>query len=264
MMRSSTGKNIGIVVLMLVVLTSVSSVFAICRGNIDSLLLRNYDGSIGDKYPVRMTIIINGDRINGVYCYASQLRSITLRGRIINSKGFEMDEFDDAGRLTGHFDGEFPEKDPRGRFGNSELQCEVMTGLWYRDGDISKYLPFYLTLESETSGTLQHRYTGAGADNDELIERNAARFCKAVKQGERKRVASLISYPLTVHIGKSYRKMQNAGVLIRNYDAIFTPSYIEAITKAIPKFMFVRDEGIMLGSGEVWFGPDGKVIAINN
>jgi hypothetical protein len=27
--------------------------------------------------------------------------------------------------------------------------------------------------------------------------------------------------------------------------------------------MFVRDQGIMLGNGEVWFGADGKVIALN-
>jgi hypothetical protein len=28
--------------------------------------------------------------------------------------------------------------------------------------------------------------------------------------------------------------------------------------------MFVRDVGAMLGSGQVWFGADGKVTALNN
>ncbi|NTU52695.1 MAG: hypothetical protein HGA97_03140 [Chlorobiaceae bacterium] len=240
------------------------SASAICRGDSDTVLLRNYEGTVGDKYPVRMTIIINGDRIEGVYCYASQLRSIGLRGRLIDGRRFEMDESDAGGKVTGHFEGEFTEKDPRGTFGASELQCEVMTGWWNKDGDPSNKLPFYLTLESQTGGTLEHRYSAAGADHDELIERNAQRFCAAVKQGDRKTVAALITYPVKVHIGKGDRKMKNAGMLIRNYDALFTLRYVEAITKAIPKFMFVKSEGIMLGSGEVWFGPDGKVIAINN
>ena len=32
----------------------------------------------------------------------------------------------------------------------------------------------------------------------------------------------------------------------------------------MPRNMFVRDEGAMLGGGSVWFGADGKVIAFGN
>jgi hypothetical protein len=263
-MKSFIGSIIRIAALIVVASMYAATAFAFCGNGADSLLLRNYDGTIGDRYPVRMTIVISDNRIEGVYCYASQLKSIGLRGRIIDGRRFEMDEFDARGRLSGHFAGEFPEKDPRGKFGASKLQCEVMTGWWHGQGGESAKLPFYLALESETGGTLDHRYRAAGAENDALIERNAQRFCMAVKQGDKKTVASLIAYPLKVRIGKVYRRMPNAGTLIRNYDAIFTPAYVKAIAKSIPKFMFVRDQGIMLGSGEVWFGPDGKVIAVNN
>jgi len=43
-----------------------------------------------------------------------------------------------------------------------------------------------------------------------------------------------------------------------------TPEFQKAIASAVPRNMFVRDLGIMLGGGEVWFGPDGDVIALNN
>ena len=36
------------------------------------------------------------------------------------------------------------------------------------------------------------------------------------------------------------------------------------IKSDVPRLMFARDQGVMLGGGEIWFRPDGKVIAINN
>lgn len=235
-----------------------------CRGDKDSQLLRNYDGIVGDTSHVRMTITVNDHQIKGVYCYASQLMNITLRGRIFDGSRFVIDAFDSSERSIGRFDGEFPTKDPRGKFGDSELQCEVMVGTWYAGGNSSETLPFYLTLESETGGTLENRYSAAGAADDGLVDRNARRFWEAVKRGDKQTVASLVKYPITIYTKKGYTKIRNAESLIRNYDVIFTPDYVDAISKAVPKNMFVRDQGIMLGSGEVWFGPDGKVITLNN
>ena len=235
-----------------------------CRGDKDSQLLRNYDGTIGDTSHVRMTITVNDHQIKGVYCYASQLMNITLRGRIFDGSRFVIDAFDSSERSIGRFDGEFPAKDPRGKFGDSELQCEVMVGSWYARDRSSEKLPFYLTLESETGGTLENRYSVAGAADDKLIDRNAQRFWEAVKRGDKYTVGTLVKYPITIYTKKGYKKIRNAESLIRNYDVIFTPDYVDAISKAIPKNMFVRDQGIMLGAGEVWFGPDGKVITLNN
>jgi hypothetical protein len=45
---------------------------------------------------------------------------------------------------------------------------------------------------------------------------------------------------------------------------VFTPKFVEAILDSTPRYMFVRDEGAMLGSGWVWFGADGKATALNN
>lgn len=249
--------------LLAVSLCFAASVFGVCRGDHGGSLLRNYDGTIGDRYHVRMTMTVTGNVITGMYCYASQLKNISLRGRIIDGTRFEMDEFDASNSMTGHFEGEFPEKDPRARFGDSKLQCEVMVGWWSGAGKDDEKLPFYLAMESETGGSLESRYSVAGAADDGQVERHAERFWKAVLRGDKTTVASLVRYPITIHTAQGHRKMHNAEALVRNYDRVFTPRYTEAIAKAIPKYMFVRDEGVMLGTGEVWFGADGRVITLN-
>jgi hypothetical protein len=243
-----------------------ASAFGICVGDTDTTCqsLRHYDGTIGDSYRVRLTIAITGNEIEGVYFYATQLKDIPIRGKIVDGARFVMDELDSRGNVTGHFEGEFPERDPRGKFGSSKLQCEVMVGWWFgKDGAATK-LPFYLTLEGETGGTLTNQYAPAGAPDDELVHRNARCFWEDVKQGDKKTVASLISYPIRVNFKKGPRRIRSARELVENYDAIFSSRYVDAISKALPRNMFVRDQGIMLGRGEVWFGPDGKVIALNN
>jgi hypothetical protein len=49
---------------------------------------------------------------------------------------------------------------------------------------------------------------------------------------------------------------------VKQYDTLITPSTRAAIIDDIPRYMFVRDEGIMLANGIVWFGADGKVISL--
>jgi hypothetical protein len=239
--------------------TPVTSAFGTCIG--DSSFLMNYNGMIGDKYKVRVTITIIGDKVEGVYFYATQLKDIPLKGTIVDGRNITMDELDDAGNITGKFEGEFPERDPRGKFGSSKLQCDVMVGYWYRSDKPNIKLPFYLSEESRTGGTLKNRY---GASNDDLIHHNAKRFWEAIKHGDKKMVASLINYPIKVGFHKRSKLIRNAKEMVENYDAIFTPAYVEAISKALPRNMFVRDQGIMLGNGEVWFNDNGKVITLNN
>ena len=45
---------------------------------------------------------------------------------------------------------------------------------------------------------------------------------------------------------------------------ISTPKFHEEVAKGLPRNMFVRCEGAMLGYGQVWFGSDGKVKTFNN
>ena len=111
---------------LIIILSTFSvSAFGFCEGDKDGryIFLRNYNGTIGEKYNIRMTITIKDNEINGVYFYTSQLKDINVQGKILDGTKFVMDEFDSQDIITGHFEGEFPEKDPRGAFGASKLQC---------------------------------------------------------------------------------------------------------------------------------------------
>lgn len=249
------------VIILLLMLFPLSSQSA-CIKN-EPNWLRNYDGSLGEKYRVRMTLIFAGEEVRGLYFYASQLKDIQLKGRISDGTDILLDELDAAGNVVAHFEGKFPERDPRGRFGSSKLECETIVGSW-RKVSSPESIPVYLSLESGTGGSLTNRYAPAGADDDSLIHRNVYRFWNAVRLGDKKAVAAAITYPISVHLPTGRKRLRSPTELIANYDDIFSPKYREAIASALPRNMFVRDQGIMLGSGEVWFGPDGKVITLNH
>jgi hypothetical protein len=61
--------------------------------------------------------------------------------------------------------------------------------------------------------------------------------------------------------GNSWRKVlvRSRKALIDRYDAIFTPEFQASILGSPPLDMFAKDEGVMLGAGQVRFGVDGRV-----
>ena len=154
------------------------------------------------------------------------------------------------------------DQDPRGRF-SGKLKCEVIVGSWRKKVGTEK-LEVYLSETFESSGTLDHRYEIAGASDDDLIHRNALRFWQAVVTGDKATVAALISYPIRVKVGGVAKRVRGRKELISRFHEIFSPAFRAAVRNAIPRNMFARDRGIMLGDGEVWFGSSGQVIALNN
>lgn len=227
----------------------------------DGSWLKNYDGMIGDKYRIRLTLTICSNRVDGVYFYATQLKDITIRGKVIEAtRVIVLDELDSRGKVTARFEGEFRQQDPR--FGSSKLDKEVIAGVWHKVDSNSKQ-PFQLSMESASFGTLTNRYEVAGARDTELIHRQAKLFWDAVKAGDKKKTAELVAYPIEIRLSKRVLQIKNSKELIANYDLIFTPAYVKNISKALPRNMFVNSQGIMLGNGEVWFGGDGKVMGLN-
>ena len=226
----------------------------------DSLSI--YDGTIGEKYRVRMTLILAGGKVTGQYFYASQLRDIAVQGTVTRGQDIVLDELDGQGRPTARFEATFPERDPKGGYGGSPLACEVIVGSWSKVGSSEK-LPVYLSMTHGTHGTLNGRYALIDGD-DELIHRRALAFQQAVRRGDKKAVAALLTYPMRVNSASGRKRVRSPAEFVARYDAIFSSSYRDAILRAIPRAMFVRDQGVMLGDGEVWFGPDGKVTTLNS
>jgi hypothetical protein len=163
--------------------------------------------------------------------------------------------------VTGQFIGQFVEKDPRGIYGDSRLECDVMVGTWQKRGSPQKR-PFYLHAVDATTGSLSQRYAAAGASDSHLVEENARRFWEGVKRGDKTSVAQQIRYPIKVTMGKRLTTLRSAADFEKQYDTLITHRTREAILDDIPRYMFVREEGVMLANGIVWFGPDGKVITL--
>jgi hypothetical protein len=225
--------------------------------------LWNYDGDIGGKYRARMTLVFGASSLEGVYFYATQLRDIRLRGRISeDGRSVLLEELNPDGSVNARFEGGFPTRWPA-RYGDSELQCEVITGRWTRTG-AAESLPFFFASESATAGSLKHRYGAIGVRDDEVVHRGAARFWRAIKSGDRATVAAQVRYPIAVSLGGRSLRLKGPKDLLARYDELFHAEYRDEILKGLPRNMFVRDQGAMLGSGSVWFGADGKVIAFGN
>lgn len=223
--------------------------------------LWNYAGDISRSLRIRMTLIFDGTRLKGRYTYASQLRDIDLEGTVREGRDVVLDEKDAAGRVVARFTGRFAERDPRGIYGDSPLTCDVIIGTWQRTGS-TEQRPFHVHAVDATSGSLAHRYGAAGAGDDDRVHRNAARFWEAVKRGDKNAVAAQISYPIRIPMGGKAKTLRSPGEFAREYDAILTPRTRAAILDDIPRYMFVRDEGIMLAGGIVWFGADGRVTSL--
>ncbi len=85
--------------------------------------LWNYEGHIAGQHRIRMTLVFGQGEITGVYFYASQLKDIPLRGRLLDATRVVLEELDPAGQPSARFEAEFPQTAPESKFGSSELQC---------------------------------------------------------------------------------------------------------------------------------------------
>jgi len=162
--------------------------------------LWNYDGAIAEKYRIRMTLVFGTDEIKGVYFHGSQLRDLRLKGRIEQGSRLLLDELDAAGKVTGRIDARFVTRDPKGRYGDSELACEVIVGTWSKP-DGTGAMTIYLSMEGGTAGSLTRRYGAIGVKDDEVVHRGAQRFWRAVSSDERATVAASLRYPIRVMLG---------------------------------------------------------------
>ncbi|WP_250468684.1 hypothetical protein [Caballeronia sp. GAFFF2] len=78
---------------------------------------------------------------------------------------------------------------------------------------------------------------------------------QAVAAGDKNAVAAMIHYPIAVH-----RNSNGDNALLRNkrefvaaYAGIFTPELVDTVAHQQYAKLFVRDQGAMIGDGEIWF-----------
>ncbi len=126
---------------------------------------------------------------------------------------------------------------------------------------------------------------GQASEVDVLIQevvgvdpKEAKAFFLAIKTEaaalDRLALVKRVAFPLTVDL-KARRKvkLRNPAQLLKHFDEVFTPKVLGAIHGQAYENLFVNYQGMMIGSGEVWFtglkGPSGnfdqlRIITINN
>ena len=80
-----------------------------------------------------------------------------------------------------------------------------------------------------------------------------ARLQSAIRANDRNAVIGLVSFPLRVNATGGVRLYRDAGAVRRDYSRIFTSKVIRAILDQRADQLFTRDQGTMIGDGEVWF-----------
>ncbi|WP_064674869.1 hypothetical protein [Pandoraea faecigallinarum] len=222
-----------------------------------------YSGQLGERNPLRLVLRpTSGGKLEGRYANASSLGDTHLTGRLDNKSRLHLTEFDAGGMPRATFEGEFASADDVNRQQGVSSSCEVISGQW-KDLRSGRSVPFELSLSSVQAGKIDHLYSVAGVNDDETVNRAATQFRKGVLDDRRDVVAQSIRYPLHVSLRGKTMILRNPKSLLARYNEIFTDGFVRTIGAAVPRLMFARDQGVMLGDGAVWFDAAGRVIALN-
>ena len=110
-------------------------------------------------------------------------------------------------------------------------------------------------------------YAAAGISEPEHVTQFLARLKQAVAANDRGAVAAMVSYPLRVHpVGRPAKTYGNAAALRADYPNVFTPGVVNAVAAAEPDNLFARDQGVMIGQGEIWMNEVAgsmKIVTVN-
>lgn len=112
-------------------------------------------------------------------------------------------------------------------------------------------------------------YKTAGIDDPDKFNEFFGNVRKAVANGNKEQVADAVLYPLRVNENGSSRSYKDKTEFLAAYDQIMTDPVKKALADQKLNTLFVNDQGVMVGNGEIWFGasPDTKdkfgIIAIN-
>ena len=75
----------------------------------------------------------------------------------------------------------------------------------------------------------------------------------AVRTNDRGAVIKLIRFPLRVNTKSKSQVYRDSASVRADYDKIFTPQVRQAILSQKSDRLFGRDQGLMIGNGQVWF-----------
>jgi hypothetical protein len=140
-------------------------------------------------------------------------------------------------------------------------QRSPLTKVLVRSGSCALAVPF-------GPARADNPYAVAGISNPAQVTQFLARLKQAITADDHAAIAAMVKYPLTGYSSAgrpaTYR---NAAALSANYTRVFTPEVKAAVAAAKPNNLFARDQGVMIGNGEIWMNEIGgsmKIITVNH
>jgi hypothetical protein len=76
----------------------------------------------------------------------------------------------------------------------------------------------------------------------------------AVATRDRNQIAAMVSYPLRTQIAGRVVKLDNPRHFLAHFDELLPQRSLDAISAQAFDGLFANSHGVMIGSGEVWFG----------
>jgi hypothetical protein len=96
---------------------------------------REFIGTINNTLRVRIRLSQSGNILSGSYAYERVGKSLKLNGAMTSEKEFYLDEFDERGRQTGKFEGNFVSRDwLEGTWSSNGTKKEMPFSAWASDG----------------------------------------------------------------------------------------------------------------------------------
>ena len=221
----------------------------------------DYQGTISNHMPIKMSVYLLGKDIVGGYFYDSEMKEIQLQGKA-GIKDIVLYEYDEAGKNTGVFKG-------------TMNTVDKIEGTWISPDNKINY-PFTLLLKSILPGAeYGKRYAVAGGtESEQTVENFVSNIQSYIVNDNKKQLAEQVKYPIVVKINDKATKIQNEDDFINYYDQIFHNDYKQVIRHASAKYLFANFKGIMFGTGlyNIWIatvtpiGDSSKLMitAINN
>ncbi|HET7605661.1 MAG TPA: hypothetical protein VFK28_06285 [Sphingomicrobium sp.] len=100
---------------------------------------------------------------------------------------------------------------------------------------------------------LQAKTAESAGATDPAYRSFLSRLQAAVRSNDSHALIALIGFPLRVNAAGGARVYRDAQSVERDFDEIFTTKVRSAILRQRANRLFVRDQGAMIGSGEIWF-----------
>jgi hypothetical protein len=77
---------------------------------------------------------------------------------------------------------------------------------------------------------------------------------KVVAEGDKEAVAAMVGYPFRTRIEGAAVEINDQSQFVENYDQFITIKVKNALATQTYETLFVTRHGVMIGSGEIWFG----------